>query len=312
MFVSEAYDRLSYQKMLSILTIIFTLLFTLSCTRRAPQQSSATSVSSSTNTPPVPFIAIEGDPLTIYVAEDASYQVIYRNPDGSQAGQVYSPFAENADAGLFARYNNFVIGPNFDADYRITVANIYDPWIPISQTMVTGSGLDSDPWVVDTEVSHSSSITMTSQTSYVNGDNFFNITWEICLPNPGNISTFLAADFSLVGENNWSGSYESSTGSVGAINIPQNWSESFTPIHPATHFTAAYYKTVWDAIGSQSVPGTGFNDIIATLENAIGAGLQWDLMISGCATIQANWCVGPSTTCPPQTGERTFLPLIHK
>jgi hypothetical protein len=286
----------------------------VACTRRAPQESTITTASYATNVSSVPYKLIEGDPLTIYVAEDASYQIEYRNSDGSQSGQVYPPFDKNADSGLFVTYNNFVIGPNFEAEYRITIANIYDPWEPINQTNITGSGLTSDPWIISTQVSHSSGITMTSQTSYVNGDNFFTINWEICLPDSAQVSTFLAGDFSLVGENHWDGFFNNLTSSVGATNSIQNWSESFTPDNPTDHYKAGNYKAVWDAIGSPGSPGPGFDDLLATNESSIAAGLQWDLSVTDCATTQAQWCVGPSETCPSISSdeERTFIPLIYK
>ena len=308
------YNHTIYYKAIYFAVIVFSLQLVIACTRRAPQESLTTTVSYATNAPSVQYTIIEGDPLTIYVAEDASYQVDYRNPDGSQSGQVYPPFTKNADSGLFVTYNNFVIGPNFEAEYRISVANIYDPWVPINQTNITGSGIYSDPWIISTQMSHSSGITMTTQTNYVNGDNFFTINWEICLPDAAQISTFLAGDFSLVGENNWDGFFDNPTSSVGATNSAQNWSESYTPNNPAAHYKAGNYKAVWDAIGSHGSPGPGFDDLLATNESSIAAGLQWDLSVTDCATTQAQWCVGPSGTCPPifSDEERIFIPLIYK
>lgn len=305
----------SIQRIFIFLSVIsLSILSLIACTRKAPQDTSVITVSNASTDSPVPIKIIEGDPLIIYVAEDSSYQIDYRNADNSQSGQVYPPFSKNADSGIFVSHENFVIGPNFEEEFRITVANIYDPWEPIGQTDLTGSGIQTDPWIINTHLSHSSGITMTAQTSYVNGDNFFTIEWEICSTDPAQISTFIAGDFSLAGENTWNGFFDNPTKSVGATNIEQNWTESFKPGIDPTHYIADNYKAVWDAIGSQGTPGNGFDNTLTMNESSIAAGLQWDLSITDCATTQVQWCIGLDQTCPPPSPiEKTiFLPLIYK
>lgn len=296
------------------LFISISILFLAACTRKAPNDILVSTVSTASIDTPVPVKIIDGEPLTIYIAEDASYQIDFHNGDGSLYGQVYPPFAKNADSGLFVTHGNDVIGPNFEEDFRITVANIYDPWEPIGQSDLTGSGIQTDPWIIHTYLSHSSGITMTSHTSYINGDNFFTIEWDICSSGPAQISTFIAADFSLIGENAWNGFFDNPTKSVGATNIEQNWSESFgTGIDP-THYIADESASVWNAIGSQGSPGSGFNDTLKTNQPLLAAGLQWDLSVTDCATLQAQWCVGPDGTCPPPVpvDHDLFIPFIHR
>jgi hypothetical protein len=307
-----------YRKNIRIFTLILIVIlinsYIVACTRNAPKDSSTRRSSSTAIDSPVPVKVIEGDPLVIYVAEDASYQIDFRNADNSLTGQVYPPFAKNADSGLFVKYNNLLLGPNFEEEYRISVANIYDTWDLTNQTELTGSGSLVDPWVIGTQLSHSSGITMTTQTSYINGDNIFIITWEICVIEPSQISTFLAADYSLDGENNWNGFFENLSKSVGAINSDQNWVESFTAGNDAVRYQATEPQLVWDAIGSQGSPGPGFNDSLSSDESSIAAGLQWDLSVNGCATTVAQWCFGPDGACPPSpvVKEHYFLPYIQK
>lgn len=307
-------NRINYRIFAYIIFVILLNLPVVACTRRAPKDSATITSSNTTIAPPVPVKTIEGDPLVIYVAEDASYQIDYRNADNSLSGQVYPPIAKNADSGLFVIYDNLVIGPNFEEEYRITVANIYDIWEVTNQSELSGSGSRVDPWVIGTQLSHSSGITMTTQTRYINGENLLKITWEICVIDPAQISTFLAGDFSLNGENNWTGFFDNVTKSAGARNNDQNWMESFTPGNDAVHYQATEPQLVWDAIGSQGSPGPGFDNTLSSDKPSIATGLQWDLYIIDCATTEAQWCFGPDGACPPSTPveERNFLPFLQK
>ena len=80
-----------------IIFTVFLILSLVTCTRKAPKDPTNITLSKTTSDPPVPVKIIEGDPLIIYVAEDASYQIDYRITDNTQSGQVYPPFAKNAD-----------------------------------------------------------------------------------------------------------------------------------------------------------------------------------------------------------------------
>ena len=48
--------------------------------------------------------------------------------------------------------------------------------------------------------------------------------WDICLPQPAAVSTFLAADYYLQGSDNGYGLYDAQSGSVGGYNAAQNLS----------------------------------------------------------------------------------------
>jgi uncharacterized repeat protein (TIGR01451 family) len=247
------------------------------------------------------FTPIAGLPLTINVARDGSYQIIHTNSNPSSPGQVYWTLEDEADSGIFvhAKSNgvNYVIGPDF-LNHFVSAANLVNLWSDVSQSAVSGTGTLADPWMVETSVVHAASgVTMTTQTSYVNGRNYFNIDWEICLPQPGSLSTFLAADYTLQGKLEGYGFYDNVSGSVGGYNQQKDWYQIFTPITPASHYFEGISQEMWDRIGQAGLPGVGFNDTVNSNLVDNGAGLQWDASVSGCATFHAYWSFG---VVPPQ------------
>jgi hypothetical protein len=247
----------------------------------------------------VGFTPITGSPLSINVAVDASYQVIHDAVDPSSPGQVYHPDEDEADAGLFLWNGNYVIGPDFD-NHDTSASNSYDAWTGVSQSALLGSGTLADPWIVETDVSHvASGATMSADTIYVNGDDYFRINWEICLPSAGSISTFLAADFYLEGSDNGFGYYDAATGSVGGFNAAQDWFEIFTPLTPASAYFEGYYRDVWNRIGASQAAGAGFDNTIVTTSVDNGAGLQWDGTVDGCETFSSFWSFGETPVLPP-------------
>ncbi|MEZ4770332.1 MAG: hypothetical protein R2844_18130 [Caldilineales bacterium] len=247
----------------------------------------------------VTYMPITGDPLQINVANDASYQVIH-NAVASTPGQVYWTNGNTADAGIFLWYNGYVIGPDFYNHPDYTATNSVDPWETVGQGPVTGNGTPGNPWMVETDLVHSpSGVSLTTRNSYVDGDSYFRIDWDICLPQPAAVSTFLAADYYLQGSDYGYGLYDAPSGSVGGYNGSLDWFQIFTPIRPASHYYEAGYYQVWDAIGSAGAPGPGFNDTLVPSYIDNGGGLQWDLFVNGCATVSAFWSFGETPTIPP-------------
>ncbi|MCB0202643.1 MAG: hypothetical protein KDI03_21430, partial [Anaerolineae bacterium] len=240
-----------------------------------------------------------GAPLQINVANDASYQVIYGS-GSTTPGQVYWTNADIADAGLFLWYDGYVIGPDFSNHPSGSASNYYDVWTPAAQGAVTGSGTPGDPWTIETNVVHQPSGTsLTTRNSYVDGENYFRVDWDICLPQAAQVSTFLAADYYLQGSDNGYGLYDADTGSVGGYNYAHDWFQIFTPIRPSSHYFEGRYWEVWDNIGYAGTAGPGFNDTINTDLIDNGAGLQWDMYVNGCATVSAFWSFGETPTIPP-------------
>ncbi|HET6445754.1 MAG TPA: hypothetical protein VFI27_14365 [candidate division Zixibacteria bacterium] len=247
----------------------------------------------------VGFTPIVGSPLTINVAVDASYQVIHDGVDISTPGQVYPTGQDEADAGLFVWYGNYVLGPDFD-NHNTSASNSYDAWANTSQSSVQGTGTGADPWIVETAVENTDSgVTMNVDTIYVNGNDYFRIDWEICVPTAGAASTFLAADFYLQGSDDGFGYYDAATQSVGGFNAAQDWFQIFTPVTPPTAYFAGYYGDVWDRIGDSGAAGTGFDNTIVNTELDNGGGLQWDTTIGGCSEFISFWSFGETPVLPP-------------
>ena len=247
----------------------------------------------------VGFTPIIGSPLTINVAVDGSYQVIHDAVDPGTPGQVYHTGQDEADAGIFVWYDGYVIGPDFD-NHDISASNSYDAWSNVAQSAVTGTGTDSDPFVISTDLEHSASgVTASIDTTYVDSEDFFRIDWTICVPTDGDISTFLAADFYLEGSDNGIGYYDPATGSVGGFNEDQDWFQIFTPITAADAYYEDFFGAVWDAIGFAGTAGSGFPNTIETALIDNGGGLQWDETVSGCSSFASWWSFGTTPIIPP-------------
>jgi hypothetical protein len=248
----------------------------------------------------VGFTQIVGSPLTINVAMDASYQVIHDLVDPLSPGQVFPTSAEEADAGLFLWFGGFAVGPDFDNHASGSASNSYSPWLNTNQSDVLGSGTIADPWIVETDVENlDTGVTMAADTIYVNGDDYFRIDWEICVPTSGAASTFIAADYYLQGSDDGYGYYDADSGSVGGFNEPQDWFEIFTPVTPPSAYYEGPYGSVWDRIGSAGVPGAGFDDTIVNTLVDNGAGLQWDFTADGCTEFRSFWSFGDTPVLPP-------------
>ena len=286
------------------LPLFFALLLTLAVLSAATSSALADGKGSRSGST-VGFTAITGSPLTINVARDGSYQVNHDGVDPSTPGQVYYTEDPEADAGIFVWYGSYVIGPDFD-NHETSASNSYDAWSNVSQSAVSGAGTSGDPYVVTTNLSNTASgVTASVDTSYVDGADFFRIDWEICTPEPGPISTFLAADFYLQGSDSGFGYYDAATGSVGGYNANQDWFQIYTPVTPPSAYMEAYYGTIWDAIGEAGVRGTGFNNTIDTDDIDNGGGLQWNRTVSGCASFASFWSFGTTPVLPPTSVQLT-------
>jgi len=273
--------------------------------------------------PPVDYTIISGNPLSILVANDASYQVLHTAvATPNSPGLVYETSGALADSGVFVRVNSsassFIIGPDF-LNHETSAANLYDPWMPVAQTPVTGSGTQTDPFQVTSVVSHTSGVSMTIQTSYVNGADEFCLDWEICPAGDSTLSTYLAADFYLqagIPENSL-GFFETATGEVGTVNQSSGWAQSLAPLATASHYFAGLASDpnlvdLWDLIGHAGAPGPGFNDSVnASASSDNGAGLQWDLNAAPCANASALWRVNPPGGSPTPADNFIYLPFVQ-
>jgi hypothetical protein len=269
-------------------------------------------------------LTIAGNPLTIYAASDASLSVRHSAvSDPNIKGLIYPAIEEVADAGIFLHFNNgladFAIGPDFN-EHTTSAANIYDPWSQVDHTLA-GAGSAATPWIVTTVLSHQSGVSMTLQTSYVNGDSFFTLSWETCRNNNAAATTFLAADVALEADPQTTdssiGVFNSASGAVGALNPTSHWAMAFTPVSPATHHWAGSAvltspPILWDKIGSAGAPGPGLDDTVNAAPMDNGIALQWNLPAQNCTTVSARWEVTPPGGGPSPAQKALYLPQIHR
>jgi hypothetical protein len=243
----------------------------------------------------VGHVTISGNPLTIHIATDTSIQVDYA---GKPDGQVSPPFEDEADSGGLMWGGApvipiFVYGPDW-ANHDTSAANLVNPWIPLGQSAVSGSGTAADPWQVTTTVGDAPQPTrrVVQWVRYVDGNNCFRVLYTVNnlqsdAPDP--FTFFHAVDMWPDDTDDGYGFYDTATGAVGAWNGDMTFLEYLVPVTvdlgfpmpPASHYQEAYYSDIWDRIGSMAGPGPGFNDTIRTDWKDTGAGLQWDLTFPG-------------------------------
>jgi len=229
---------------------------------------------------PSAAVVITGNPINITVNDNTSVDLKYNT-----SSQYFGGNAE----GAYLWYTNtagvVVYGPG-----TVPAGNTVSDWVPISNN-VSGSGTAASPFRATTVVqAGGGEVQMTQVITYINGQNFANFTFQVTAPTTATWNLFHAADLYTQG-NDTGYAYLALNGSsvdVGGRsgNPGSSFYQFFRALTPASHYMEASYRTIWDAIGSFSGPGPGFND--TTLSQTIdpvdnGAGLQWDR--TGSATI---------------------------
>ena len=224
--------------------------------------------------PPVVRI-ITGNPLTINIGDDNSFQVFNSAIPGS--GQIFpTSCTTTADMGVFARIGSTLIAPNFSEHPCVSATGsigVNTPWTPFSISSVTGTGTAASPFTV-TVVSDggATGLRLTMTVTYVNGDNFFrkNLTFS-STSGTINFDVFVGADIFLAASDSGIPYQEPTSGSPGGRDCPtQNYTILLIPLTAANRYSGNFYSTVWSQIGAGSLSNT-----IATgcIDN--GAALQW-------------------------------------
>jgi hypothetical protein len=263
---------------LPILLVIMSLLLTL--VGFAPQQTLAApsmDKGGGQATAATPLdVTIPGAPISVIVRPTSSYGV-YRN----SIQQFYGGHAE----GVYLWVNGAVWGPE-----QVPAGLSVNEYTPVSNTL-SGDGSAANPWVVTTVLNAGGTgLTLTQKVTYVNGQDFIRNDFQVCAGGADastNLHLFHAADLYTQGSDAGYGYYDPATGSIGGYNSTRDLFQIFTPITRATHFEEDGYFEIWDAIGSTSGPGAGFQDTYRPnefIDN--GAGLEWAFDVApACATI---------------------------
>ncbi|MBI3765753.1 MAG: hypothetical protein HY277_04530 [Ignavibacteriales bacterium] len=281
-----------------ILLMLFCLLLVQNTLANNPSRARATLAA---------FSIINGQPLTINVGEDMSFQVFNSNIVGS--GQIYPTDCQSTgDMGILVRTGNVLYAPDFNnhpCGTGATPNNLtYTAWTLVSLSAVSGTGAVNDPLIVTVIGKAGADLTLTMQVSYVNGDSCFlkTLIFENSSPLPISFDVFLASEPYLDNASapflgipyhhapeNSIGQRECYNGRYSLFHIPVNT--------PADAYTAREYFDAWREISAGNLSNTLSPDCG---DNVVA--LEWQnqqLQASSSLTIQVKTCLGGTPFCPP-------------
>jgi hypothetical protein len=256
------------------------------------------------------FVIIAGNPLTVHVGADGTFQVYNATVPGQ--GQVYpGSCASTADFGIFADFGGVLYAPNF-AQHPCGSATggigTYTPWTEVSFSAITGTGTAGDPFTVVIVLDAAATgIRLTATVTYVNGDNFFRISkvFSSTAAAAISMSVFEGADLFLAGSDAGIPYVATATNSPGGQDCTtQTYTILLIPITPANAYSANGYSTVWSQIGAAALPSTAATGCIDN-----GAANQWDRTINPGAsfTITSAASFG---TIPGIAGPQVNVPTL--
>lgn len=253
---------------------------------------------------------IAGNPLTVNVGSDASFQVYTTLVPGQ--GQFY-PSSNNtvADYGVFVDRAGTLFAPAFSTHTGGTATGSIGantPWTSVSISPVTGTGTAGDPFtVVVVNDAAATGLRMTMTVTYVNGENFFRKTFAFTTGDATPYDVFLGGDIYLA--NSDSGVPYTLSGAVGGQTCaPPVYTILMIPLTPASRYSARGYSTVWSEIGAGLL-----SNVIATGCQDNGAALQWQNRV-GNGSIQAATSFGaiPPIVNPPPSGPAQEIPTLSE
>jgi hypothetical protein len=246
---------------------------------------------------------ITGNPLTVHVGSDGSFQIFHSTVPGQ--GQIFpSGCTTTADFGIFADFGGVLYSPNW-ADHPCGSATggigAHTPWTQTSITTVTGTGTTADPFTVVIVLdAGATGLRLTATVTYVNTENFFRIAkvFSSTAAAPITMRVFEGADIFLAGSDSGIPFLQTSSLSPGGQNCgpTQNYTILFIPLTPANAYSANSYSTVWSQIGAAQLPST-----VATGCQDNGAANQWDRTINPGASLTIN-SAASFGTIPPIAG----------
>lgn len=260
--------------------------------------------------------AIAGNPLTVNVGSDHTFQIVNSAIPG--AGQIYPSSATgSADMGWFVRVGATKYAPDFSQHPSGTAtANIgvNTAWTPGTISAVSGAGTTANPFKVTiTNGLPALNLNSSQEVSYVNGENFFRKKFTLSNSSAAAVTAvvFLGADIYLAGADSGipqllsgaPGGKDCAAGTYNILLIPQG------PVAP-TAYSAKAYSTVWSEIGA----GALSNQVVASCQDN-GAALQWNISIpaGGSTAVEAVTSFGAIPTGvinPVVVGPPVEVPLL--
>ena len=232
-------------------------------------------------TPPTgpTIVTINGNPLKINVAADASFQIINTAVVGN--GQIYPTGSQYGDMGVFADINGTLVAPAFTQHTGTATGGLgtYTAWQSVSISQVQGVGDAPSPFTVTVNVA-ALGVSMSMVVTYVNGDNFFRLRKSFTSAGNRTMKVFLGADIYLAGSDAGIFFFEPTLHAVGGVDclIPPTYHILLIPIQPdtANRVTTGGYANVWSQIGARTLN----NNITPTACLDNGAALEWDNVLT--------------------------------
>lgn len=230
---------------------------------------------------------ITGNPLTIRVGDDASFQILNAQIPG--VGQIYpSGAAETADLGWFVRAGGELYSPDFDehpGGSATSSLGDYLAYTTESISEVAGSGTRSDPWQISVSGRLGElGLNYALQISYVQSDTYYTNIFSVSNAGaaPQDVRIFLGGDIYLADDDAGVPYREGASGSPGGSDcgaLPSYYI-LMIPQSPADAYSATSYNDIWRQIGQVGQ----LDNTIATGCVDNGAALQWNRTVAAGAT----------------------------
>lgn len=257
------------------------------------------------------FRIITGNPLTVHVGSDGSFQVFNATVPGQ--GQIFpGSCISTADMGIFADFGGILYAPNF-ADHPCGSATggigTYTPWTQTSLSPVTGTGTAADPFTVVVVLDAAATgVRLTATVTYVNTENFFRIA-KVFSSTAAAVVTmrvFEGADIFLAGSDSGIPFLAPGTQSPGGqVCSGPSYTILFIPITPATAYSANGYSTVWSQIGAAQLSNTV---AAGCIDN--GAANQWDRVLNPGSSVTINSAASFGVIPPIAGGPSANVPTL--
>lgn len=227
------------------------------------------------------FETINGNPLTVRVGDNNSFQVLNSAVPG--VGQFYpDSSSDTGDMGWIIQVGGNQFAPTFDAAGSLGATV---PYASPAVSAVSGAGTGASPYQVTVDGAlGATGITTRQVVSYVNGNNYYSM--RMTLTNASSTAQsariFLGGDIYLAGDDSGIPTHQGASGAVGGSDcgaVP-SYFILFIPQTPVTAWTGDSYSSVWSQIGAGAL-----NNALATGCMDNGAALQWDRSIPAGASV---------------------------
>ena len=265
------------------------------------------------------------DLMTIYMANDLSVQIQYKNQTDWQVSPPWQPLA---DSGFFASFGGNTYGPDFGSHPETSVppAQFPIPWTMVVAPHQEGNGTVDDPFYLSTTVSAGGALDVKQEITYIFGNKYAYLEWKATNNSAVPLDCWFthAVAMYMQGDGGAYGYYDPSTGGVGGYNAPWNFYESLIPRYSSTTVQPTAYEvndylTIWNhIIGNPPGTGIGLQNYVNPNYINVAVGLQWSYNIpaSGEADMKDEWKMGenppyPPTPSPTPVPPPTPTPLLY-